>query len=74
MHIKITRTTVAAGRFVHAGQVIDLPDADARALMQLGKAEHVKQPDPVVETPMTTESAAPIVATDVPKPTRGKRK
>ena len=38
MQVKITRTTVADGKFVHAGQVYDLPDADARTLMQLGKA------------------------------------
>lgn len=47
MQVKITRNTVAAKQFVFAGQVHDLPDAEARALIQMGKAEPVTEAMPV---------------------------
>lgn len=67
MKIKITRTTVANKQFVLAGQVYDLPDADARLLVQLGKAEAVdgvEQPAPVE---MTTETSEAVIETGAPK-------
>lgn len=71
MQVKITRTTVAAKQFVHAGQVYDLPEAEARALILLGKAEPVEAV-PAAPEVMDTEVAAPVVATDEPKK-RGRR-
>jgi hypothetical protein len=66
MQVKITRTTVAAKQFVHAGQVYDLPDGDARALILLGKAEAI---DAVEAAPavLDTEAAEAVVATEAPK-------
>lgn len=67
MKVKVTRTTVADGKFVHAGQVYDLPDADARTLMQLGKAVPADaEPAPKPE-PLTTENTDAVVATEAPK-------
>lgn len=68
MHVKITRTTVADKRFVLAGQVYDLPDQEARALIQLGKAEPATaEAPPAPAEPLTTENTDAIVATDTPK-------
>jgi hypothetical protein len=36
--VEITRATVAGGRRVHAGETVEVTEADARALMALGKA------------------------------------
>jgi hypothetical protein len=68
MQVKITRTTVANNQFVHAGQVYDLPDNDARTLLQLGKAVLVDaaEPEPQPE-PLTTENTDAVVATEAPK-------
>lgn len=68
MQVKITRTTVANKQFVHAGQVYDLPDHEARALLQLGKAVLVDNaaPEPQPE-PLTTENTDAVVATEAPK-------
>lgn len=72
MQVKITRNTIADGKPVRAGQVYDLPAADARALMQLGKAvavEAVEAPPEVLDT----VAAAAVVDTDAPKAKRGRR-
>lgn len=75
MRIRITRTTVADGGIVRAGQVCDVSDADARTLILLGKAVAVdqaeaKEPKQVVEQPLTTESAAPIIEKKRGRPRR----
>jgi hypothetical protein len=44
--VEITRATVAGGRRVVPGEVVELIDADARALIALGKAV------PVVNAPV----------------------
>lgn len=67
MQVKITRSTVAAKQFVKAGQVYDLPDADARLLLQIGKAELVQDVGPVATEPMNTETVEAVVATEAPK-------
>lgn len=75
MQIKITRTTVAAKQFVLAGQIYDLPDSEARALILLRKAEAVDQPlstDAVAPVLDTVEASA-VVATEAPKRKRGTR-
>lgn len=73
MQVKITRTTIADGQVVRAGQVYDLTDADARLLLQLGKAvpaEPEQDPEP---EPMTTASVEAVVEVETKKP-RGRRK
>lgn len=73
MQIKITRTTVADGKIVKAGQVYTLPDADARALLLLGKAELVTaEAAPPAQVLDTTEAAA-VIDTEAPKAKRGRR-
>lgn len=66
MQVKITRTTVAAKQFVMAGEVYDLPDADARLLIQLGKAVAVTAAEPQTEV-LETKDAESVVSTDMPK-------
>jgi hypothetical protein len=76
MKIKITRTTVADGQVVRAGKVYDVPDADAKALILLGKAVAAEdaadevQAEP--EPELTTEALAPVIETEAPKIRRGK--
>lgn len=53
MKVLIKRTTVAGGSVVQAGQVYDLSDADARALILLGKAEAQAQ--------VTTQAVSEVV-------------
>jgi len=43
MKVKITRSTVAAGKDVYAGQVYEIPDRDAEVLIRMGKAEPVTE-------------------------------
>jgi hypothetical protein len=50
MRVLILRDTVANGAPVFAGQVYDLPDADAAMLLRLRKAEHAPADAPVVPT------------------------
>lgn len=66
MQVKILRTTIADGQVVRAGQVYDLSDADARALLQLGKAQAVEaqEADPA---PLDTEQASAVIDTEAPK-------
>lgn len=75
MQVKITRTTVADGQTVKAGQVYDLPDADARTLLQLGKAVTVKavEADEAPPAVLDTVAAEAVVDTDAPKAKRGRR-
>lgn len=47
--VKITRATVAAGKRAEAGIKIDLPDADAKTLISMGKAVPVGLAEPAVE-------------------------
>lgn len=72
MQVKITRTTVAASGFVKAGQVIDLPETEARMLIAIHKAVPVDDVEPECEVLDTTE-AAPLIDTDAPKAKRGRR-
>lgn len=44
MQIRIIRQTVAQRRTVKPGQVMHLPDSEARALINYGKAEEYKPP------------------------------
>lgn len=72
MKVLILRTTVAEKRFVSAGSVVDLSDAEARALILLGKAiEAVDVPEVKVE-PLTTENAGAVVATETKR--KGRRR
>ena len=74
MQVLILRNTIADGRAVRAGQVIDLPDADARALLRMGRAGTVDtapaQPAPAA--PLDTEQAAAVVP-EVKKKGRARR-
>lgn len=72
MQVLVLRTTVADGRFVRAGQVYDLSEADARTLLQLGKARPADAVEAQEAPPMTTDSA-PVVDVELKKP-RGRRK
>lgn len=66
MQVKILRTTIADGQVVRAGQVYDLSDADARLLVQLGKAQPADaQEQPA--GPLDTEKASPVIDTEAPK-------
>lgn len=74
MKIKILKTTVANGGFVRAGDVLELSDSDAKALILLGKAIAADGkldvvPEPVEE--LDTELAQAIVET---KLKRGRKK
>jgi len=42
MKVKIERSTVANGQVVEAGQVVDLPKAEAMLLIRMGKAVPMK--------------------------------
>lgn len=78
MRIRITRNTVAEGRPVMAGEVLDLSSGEGALLVAMRKAEEIKaEPETIAnpasdpgqagETPrpspgLTTQSAAAIVA------------
>lgn len=72
MQVKITRTTVAAAGFVKVGQVIDLPDAEARMLIAIHKAVPVEATQPAPEILDTVEAEA-VIDTEAPKAKRGRR-
>ena len=72
MRVKITRTTVAASSFVKVGQVIDLPDAEAKMLIAIHKAVPVDDVEPAPAV-LDTEQAAAVVDTEAPKAKRGRR-
>lgn len=62
MKIKILKTTVADGRFVRAGTIVDISDRDAKLLIEIGKGIAVTDvpPEPQAQ-PLTTETAAEVV-------------
>lgn len=66
MQVKILRTTIADGQVVRAGQVYDLSDADARLLLQIGKAQAVEAQE-APAAPLDTEQASPVIDTEAPK-------
>lgn len=70
MRVQITRNTVADKRQVRAGEVCDLSDADARALIQLGKAVAVVSEEPPA-APLDTEQASPVIDTKRKRVRRG---
>lgn len=72
MQVKITRTTVAADGFVKVGQVIDLPEAEAKMLIAIHKAVPVEDVEPAPEVLDTTE-AAPLIDSEAPKAKRVRR-
>lgn len=57
MKVRILRDTIADGRQVLAGEVLDLPGEDARTLMAMRKATPVEANAPI-------PSAAPIQTAD----------
>lgn len=74
MKIKILRTTVANSKFVRAGEIVEVPDEDAKTLILLGKAvaadgimAHI-EPEP---EELNTDVAEAIVET---KLKRGRKK
>lgn len=74
MKIKILKNTVANKGFVRAGEVVEVSDSDAKALILLGKAIAADgkldvAPEPVEE--INTEVAQAIVET---KLKRGRKK
>ncbi len=65
MNILILKNTVADGRMVAAGQVVDVSESDARVLIRMGKAslspEAAPVPAPVV---LDTVETVAVVAED----------
>lgn len=70
MRVRITRTTVATDGFVRVGQVVDLPEADAKMLIAIHKAELVVD-EPPAPAPLDTEQASPVIDTKRRGPRRG---
>jgi hypothetical protein len=62
MQVRVVRDTVADGRVVTAGEVVDLPAQDAATLLRLGKAEALTDPPPVPKNP--SDGPAPIPVMD----------
>ena len=56
MLVQITRDTVAGNATVVAGQVVDLPDHDARTLVRMGKAV------PVADAPASSDPVVPVAS------------
>ncbi len=73
MRVKIIRTTVASDSFVRVGQVVDLPEAEARMLIAIHKAELVAEEAPAEPEPLSTEAAQAVIEVETKKP-RGRRK
>ena len=86
MKIRLTRNTVADGRSVSAGQVVEVSEATGKTLVLMGKAQEVPaapvavtaKPEPVAEQPTAqpepTSVAAPIPAPPPPPPSRKAKK
>ena len=79
MKIEITKKTVANKRFVNAGEVIEVTDAEARLLVGIGKAKYVSGNEQAVEIvqnekqePLNTETAEAVVETKLKKPRKSK--
>jgi hypothetical protein len=66
MLVRILRDTVAGGRPVTVGEVVDVSDGDARTLFALRKAERADQPPDDKPPVMPTEApeTATLVATE----------
>jgi hypothetical protein len=63
MKIRILKTTVADGRFVKAGSVEDVSEADGKLLIGIGKAVPADEPvEAAAEPVLAVEDAAPVVA------------
>jgi hypothetical protein len=71
MRVRITRTTVASDGFVRVGQVVDLPEADAKMLIAIHKAVPVDD-EPEAPTVIDTEVAEPVVETKLKRARRAK--
>jgi hypothetical protein len=54
--VEITRATVAAGRRVNVGEVVELPESQARTLLAMGKAV------PIVDAPVADNRDAEVAA------------
>ena len=63
MRVRIVRATVGTGGVLGVGQVLDLPDAEARQLVAHGKAVPALPP---------VERAAPVPQHRDPAPTRAR--
>lgn len=50
MIVKILRTTAVQGEVLTPGELVDVPDADAKALIAYGKAEASEAPAEPIET------------------------
>ncbi len=53
MKIKITRNTVAGGIPVNVGDVVEVPEQEAKFLVQIGKAEKFVEAKSVQAAPKT---------------------
>jgi hypothetical protein len=65
--VRVLRATVAAGRVIGVGEVLDLTDAEVRVLLPLGKVEIV------FDGAGFAESAAPVPQHADPTPGRTRR-
>lgn len=77
MKIKILKTTVADKRFVAAGAIVDVQEAEARLLVGIGKAEYVSDSEQVeapvqIEKPLDTDSAEAVVETKLKRGRKAK--
>ncbi len=72
MRVRIIRTTIAADHLVRLGQVVDLPEPEARMLIAIHKAE-LADDEPPAPVPLDTEQASPVIDTEAPK-RRGPRR
>lgn len=73
MRIKITRSTVASDNLVRPGQIVDLPEPEAKMLIAIHKAQLVEDEPPAEPEPLTTETAEAVVEVETKKP-RGRKK
>jgi hypothetical protein len=67
MKIKIIRTTVADGQVVRSGNVYDVPNSEAKALILLGKAVAADDVVHEVEVQEPAETVSPLIETETPK-------
>lgn len=58
MRVEITRQTKANGQTVVPGDVVDMPDNEARYLISIAKARATARPAKLVETPLRRKVAA----------------
>ena len=77
MKVQILKTTVADSRFVKAGDILDLQEAEARMLVGIGKAKYVSDSEQVeepvqIEKPLDTDSAKAVVETKLKRSRKAK--